>query len=96
MWWRTGCWSSVQSGHKKESGENAGCAFSPDSFYEFQGASYHIGIKSDLIISFQIHKIVQIPVLIQILHVLHVNVCVLKLFRRAECFLNNASADDIL
>ena len=29
---------SVQSGRKKESGEDAGCAFSPDSFYKFQGA----------------------------------------------------------
>ena len=36
--WRTGCWNSVQSGRKKESGEDAGCAFSPDSFYKFQGA----------------------------------------------------------
>ena len=64
-------------------------------FYKFQSVSNYISVESDLIICLYIHEVIQISILIQILHFLSLDVCILELLCRTECLLYYTTTDDV-
>ena len=64
-------------------------------FDELQGVPHIVAVQSDLVISFHIHKVEQIPIAVKILHIHTVNTRRRELFCGAEGLLHYTAVNDI-
>ena len=63
---------------------------------KLQRIAYLILWQVDLVIGLHIHKMIEIIICVQILHILTVNMCGRALLCRTECLLYDTAVHDIL